>query len=587
MSPIDVSSQDLLALLREQFGFETFRPGQERVIRDLLKGRDVLAVLSTGAGKSLTYQLTAQFLPGTTIVISPLIALMKDQVGALEEKGVSTGVINSTLTEGEASSKLREVMRGESKLLYVTPERFADEEFMAQMKRANISLFVVDEAHCVSEWGHNFRPDYLLLESVITQLGKPTILALTATATPWIREEIIERLGMRNPDVVVRDIDRPNLFFEVRRVRQEIEDKRVLHDLLLGEVDEYPAELGAKLRGTMQGSGIIYTATTRGAQETAEWLNSWGITADYYHGQRKKADRNRVQDAFMAGELQVIAATNAFGMGVDKPDVRFVIHRDIPASLEAYYQEAGRAGRDGELARCTLIYRSQDLGRAAFMAASGQLTREELEQAHARLIAYGTGPLSRPDFQGVTGLSKGDAARLISLLKRHGILSERRGVFRLLVPNFDPAQIPLDEEEHRRAYEQSRLDMMRGYVETRDCRRRYILNYFGEDSEGETCELCDNDTQMTTEAPVLIHQNGNGNGNGYHPNGNGNGNGHSNGNGHAAPFQLGERVAHELWGEGVVQRVAGDTLTVLFTKAGYKTLSTEIIAERGVLKKAE
>ncbi len=571
MAVVDVSLAELHRILREKFGYESFRPGQERIIRALLDGRDVMAVLPTGAGKSLTYQLTAQVLPGTTLVVSPLIALMKDQVETLTSLGVDVGVINSALTAGETADQIRDIRRGVFRLLYVTPERFSDEEFMTAMKEANVSLFVVDEAHCVSEWGHDFRPDYLVLGSVAQQLGRPPILALTATATPWLRAEIMDRLGLRSPELVVRGVDRPNLFFDVCRVRSDAEDRRVIQDLLLGENGDYEPELAERLRQTMQGSGIIYTATRQGAAETAEWLTAMGIPADYYHGQRKKADRDRVQEAFMAGDIRVIAATNAFGLGVDKSDVRFVIHRDIPTSLEAYYQEAGRAGRDGDLARCTLIYRAEDLGRAAFMASSGQLTREEVYQAQARLKAWGEDTFTLRDLKQVTGLSKADLGRLVTLLKRDGILAERRGRFRLLETDFDPNRISLDEEEYRRAYERSRIDMMRGYVETRDCRRIYILNYFGEDHEADCCEMCDNDMSEPTTQTIQIVKD--------EPNCVSNGNGPSG-------FNMGERVVHKSWGEGTVQRVSGDVMTVLFETAGYKTLSLEVISERAILKKA-
>src|SRR5581483_2621493 len=227
----------------------------------------------------------------------------------------------------------------------------------------------------------------------------------------------------------------------------------------------------------MQGSGIVYTATTRAAAETARWLRDWGIAADYYHGQRKRADRERVQEAFMAGELRVIAATNAFGLGVDKPDVRFVIHRDVPASLDAYYQEIGRAGRDGELARCTLISRPGDLGRAAFLGSSGQLTVEDVGRARVALVERGARTVRA--LVETSGLSRPDALRAVEALEAAGVIRARRGRLRLLVPDFEPAEVSLEGEERRRAYEHSRLEMMRGYAELLDCRRRYLLEYFG------------------------------------------------------------------------------------------------------------
>lgn len=555
------TKHELETLLRDRFGYEAFRPGQERAIRKLLAGQDVLALFPTGAGKSLVYQLTAQLLPGITVVVSPLIALMKDQVESLEARDLPVSLINSTQSAADSREALRKLQQGESKLLYVTPERFDNQQFMDTLRKLEVSLFVVDEAHCISDWGHSFRPAYLLLPQAIAQLGKPMLLALTATATPWIRDEMIERLGMRRPDIVVRGTDRPNLFFEVRRVEQETDDRRVLEDLLLGEAATYEPEVASQLHAAMQGSGIIYTATTKAARETVGWLRDWGVSADYYHGQRTKADRERVQEAFMSGEIRVIVATNAFGLGVDKPDVRFVIHRDIPSSVEAYYQEAGRAGRDGEFARCTIIYRPGDLGRAAFLSGSGQLTREEVIQAHQGLLAQPASTLR--ELEAATGLNKGDLARLIRLLKQEKIIAEQRGRFRLLVEDFDPEAISLEEEVHRLAYERSRQEMMRGYAEGDGCRRRYILNYFGEEFEAERCALCDNDTRVAEQRVVVIEEQ-------YVE----------------SDFAIGEQVVHQSWGQGVVQSIDADRLTVLFESVGYKVLATALILEQGLLHAA-
>jgi len=557
----------LMRVLRDQFGHEAFRPEQEEIIHTLLDGRDVLALLPTGAGKSLIYQLTAQLLPGLTIVVSPLLALMQDQVENLQQLGVGVAVINSAQTPTQAHQALEAVQQGNVKLLYVTPERFGNERFMRAIKRLHVSMLVVDEAHCVSDWGHSFRPAYLLLPHAVKQMApakdRPLVLALTATATPWVRQEIVDRLELRDPVMLARGFDRPNLFFEVRSVEQESDDHRVLHDLLVHDDAPYPDSLGKQLRDMMAGSGIIYTATTAAAKETAGWLRKWGIAADYYHGQRKKADRVRVQDAFMHGDIRVIVATNAFGLGVDKPDVRFVIHRDVPASLEAYYQEAGRAGRDGEWARCVLIYRTADLGRASFFAGNGQLTGDEVERGRQGLLVKPSATLK--ELMALTGLGTSDLVRLIDLLKKDKIVGERRGRIKLLKPDFDPQQVSLAREEQRSAYERSRLEMMRGYAETTDCRRRYLLNYFGEDLERAQCDACDNDIIPQDEGRVVVTETAE----------------------VESPFALGERVQHTTLGDGSVQRIAADSITVLFDTAGYKTLALALVLNEGLLQSAD
>jgi ATP-dependent DNA helicase RecQ len=537
---------NLRTVLRDTFGHEQFRDGQEPVVRALLDGRDALAILPTGGGKSLIYQLTSQLLPGLTLVVSPLLALMQDQVEGLTARGVNASVINSTQSVADCTQALEDARSGRARLLYVTPERFEDAAFMAEAAHMAISLFVVDEAHSISEWGHSFRPAYLTLAAAIAQLKRPTVLALTATATPWVRRDIIELLEMREPLVMVRGTDRPNLFLEVTRVEEESQDRRVLHDLI-GQDDPI-----------MRGSGIIYTATTRAAQETAGWLNEWGIAADYYHGQRKKSDRERVQDAFMSGAVRVMAATNAFGMGVDKHDVRFVVHRDIPASLETYYQEAGRAGRDGSPARCMLIYRPGDLGQAAFLAGGGELTRQEVIRAHAGLTRLHGASATLTDLQKQTGLGLADLARLAEILRDQGIAEERNGRIRLRVPDFDPQALPLDREAHRRAYERSKVDMMRGYAELRECRRRYLLNYFGEEPEWRRCGRCDVDvSHSVARDDEVVH----------------------------GPYAIDDRVAHRSLGEGTVERVTADALTILFDNAGYKTLDLGLVQEQKLLRR--
>jgi ATP-dependent DNA helicase RecQ len=552
---MEITREELRALLRERFGHETFRPGQLAVVQALLGGRDCLAVLPTGAGKSLVYQLASQLLPGLTLVVSPLIALMKDQADSLLELALPAGALNSSRTETETEVDLENVRAGEVKLLYVTPERLEAPDFPRLIAPAQVSLLVVDEAHCVSEWGHDFRPSYLAIGETARRLGRPVMLALTATATRWVREEIGQRLGLRDPVLVVRGTDRPNLCFEVQRVEQEHEDRRMLARLL--GMDEGP-DLDPDLRACAEGSGIIYVATTRAACETAEWLQQWGIAADCYHGRRTKAERERVQDAFMVGELRVIAATNAFGLGLDKPDVRFVIHRDVPASLEAYYQEAGRAGRDGEGARCVLLYRPGDLGRVAFLAGSHVLTVDEVARVLDELVAHPG--RTRTELQKAIGMGRSDLMRLIDLLKDEKHIFERRGRLHLRTTELDPGAVSLDREAARRNYERSRLEMMRTYAELRECRRRFILNYFGEEYEPDNCRHCDV-CRARADAPGAEAASAS----------------------LAGPFSLNDRVQHAVFGTGVVQRVTAEGTTVLFDTAGYRTLSNELILEKGLL----
>lgn len=546
-----VSTAQLLEVLRTRFGHQAFRAGQEDVIRNLLEQRDVLAVLPTGAGKSIMYQLTSQLLPGLTLVVSPLLALMRDQLESLTEHHVSAVALNSAQSHADNERALAMAVTGDAKLLFLTPERLEDEALVAAIGRAPVSLFVVDEAHSISEWGRSFRPAYLDLAAAIERLGRPTVLALTATATLWVRRDITERLALRDPSVIVRDTDRPNLFFEVLRVEEERQHKTVLQQVFDGELQPGVPEA---LRELMQGPGIVYTATTRAAEETAAWLRQWGLVADYYHGRRPKHERDAVQANFMHGTLQVIAATNAFGLGIDKPDVRFVIHRDIPPSVEEYYQEAGRAGRDGALSRCVLIYHVGDLGRAAFLAGGSQLEAADVVRLRDALLAERSS--TRDELQAATGLGEGNLVRLLELLEDDGLVAHEHGAYRLRVDDFDPSAVSLEHEEARRAYERSRLDMMRGYAELRECRRRYIMNYFGEETEWARCGRCDVDGARPA---ALLDA--------------------------SAPFEVNDSVRHVTMGPGVVERVTADSVSVLFERFGYKTLSLELIEQQHLLEK--
>jgi ATP-dependent DNA helicase RecQ len=534
---------NLETALREKFGFARFQPGQEDVISRVMAAKDTLAILATGAGKSLCYQLPALLLDGTTVVVSPLIALMKDQLDMLCERGVHEVVaLNSTLSEDQEATAIGRVARGEIKIVFVTPEKLEDDSFIEILKGIRVPLFVVDEAHCISQWGHDFRPAYLGLGHIITEL-RPTVLALTATATPAVRDDILTQLGIPGTNTIVKGFDRPNLCYEVLRAESESAKLRILRELF---------------RNGLEGTGIIYTATIKNALDVQKHLvEHLQLPCAVYHSKLQKHDRVAVHNLFQAEEIRAVVATNAFGLGIDKANIRFVVHYDLPGSLEAYTQEAGRAGRDGKPARCILLYRMSDTRVQNYFLTGKYPDIEEVQKVYGTLTVFGEqeGGVSLTDLRKISQLPLTKLKVILALLKKSGYISTTTRA-RYMLPSFKggPRVLDLANYETKKAYDQSRLAMMLQYAESGSCRRKFILNYFGEEYDRTLCGACDNCRRelqrrsaatLMPEGAVAARTNG---------------------------FRIGDPVLHAKFGQGTVERAEKDLVTVLFPSIGYKTL---------------
>jgi ATP-dependent DNA helicase RecQ len=533
-------TRDIRATARSAFGWEDLRPEQVEAVASLLDGHDTLVVMPTGAGKSAIYQVAGTLLEGPTVVLSPLLALQHDQIAGLAERSASGAVaVNSSLSAAEAEEAWERVTSGTAEFLFLTPEQLANDDVLQRVSELGPRLLVVDEAHCVSGWGHDFRPDYLRIADVRGQLGDLRVLALTATAAPPVRSEIIERLAMRDAHQVVRGFDRPNLHLAA----EQFADDSVKREALLDWVTE---------AGT---PSIVYVGTRKDTDWYAARLAERGMRALAYHAGLRRADREACHAEFQQGTADVVVATSAFGMGIDKADVRAVAHAHIPESVDAYYQEVGRAGRDGEPARVRLFYRTEDLGLRRFFGTArfDEDTVRTVYQELRREPDLVAGLVRR------TGLNRRRVTAAIGLLEDAGVVEvDRRRLVRAVDGAPAPAralEVAREKAETRQVMARSRLEMVRGYAETTDCRRRYLLGYFGEDLERPCghCDTCDAGIAPDAEA------------------------------GEDDAFAPAGRVRHPEFGEGVVMQQGGGRVTVLFEEAGYRTLDVETALEHDLL----
>ena len=530
---------DVRAEAARRFGITHFRPGQREIIEHVLAGQDCLGILPTGAGKSLCYQLPALFLDSLVVVVSPLIALMQDQLEHLNEAGIDAARLDSTVPEKEQRKLERELAAGTRNITLLSPERLMNSERVEPLKKRGVSLFVVDEAHCVSQWGHDFRPSYLHLRQVIAELGRPPVLALTATASPAQVSDILESLGIPGAQVIDGGIERENLVFEVLRTVNRTEKEQ---------------QLLALLQST-PGATIVYVATVHCVDELSEWLRGRGVQAERYHGRMKHHERETAQARFMSGQSRVIVATSAFGLGVDKPDVRCVVHWNFPDSIESYYQQAGRAGRDGCSARCVLLYRLEDRRIWSFLLAGKYPHAEEVGRLLRALdeTPQAKSGLTLRKLADASGLTRHRTLVIASALEAGGTLMRTGGRFRTQrqMDGREREQLALDFAALYSA-DRERLHAMLHYAETTICRVQFLREYFGE-PPGERCGSCDNCRNPLPPGRSLIPT----------PR-------RTASEGTIQRLRRGQRVRHGTFGTGEVRRVEGDQAVVDFIRSGER-----------------
>jgi ATP-dependent DNA helicase RecQ len=539
-------TSELQRVADETFGWSDLHPEQLEAMEQVMAGRDVLAVLPTGAGKSAIYQVPALLVDGPTLVISPLLALQRDQVQGLDASRAPEAVaVNSAQRADERRHAWDALRDGDAEYLFLSPEQLAKDEVLEDLAPLGVRLLVVDEAHCVSAWGHDFRPDYLRLGTVIERLGHPRTLALTATAGLPVRRDIVERLGLHDPAEVIASFDRPNLHLTVERV----DDDRRRRSAVVSRVAALMAEPAT-------GRGLVYVASRKDAEYYADELGQLGLRAAAYHAGMKSADRQRVHHQFLADDLDVVVATSAFGMGIDKPDVRYVVHASAPESLDSYYQQIGRAGRDGQPAEITLFYRPEDLRLQTFLTASR--APEDALRDVAEALGDREEPMRAAELAGYVDGPAGRRTRAVNLLEQAGAVGTTEdGRLEYLDPDTHPEQAvsaAVEVSETHQRLLRSRIEMMRGYAEATGCRRQFLLGYFGEQLP-HACGNCDSCEAGTAQD---------------HPT-------------DGAPFPVNTAVWHSHWGHGVVMAVEPDRLTVLFDSDGYKTLATAAVESQGLL----